>query len=135
MKKWIRFFFLSFFSDKISKEGARRGYTNVLIGLVLAFALLWSGLVGADMLSFSAHYNNSPDFKATVRAVLANPDLNKRVGMKLYDGRLKAKNQSDSEDGWLINTFENDEDRENYSINGYNVIVDLRPAEIGRAHV
>lgn len=129
MKKWIRFFFLSFFSDKISKEGARRGYTNVLIGLVLAFALLWSGLVGADMLSFSAHYNNSPDFKATVRAVLANPDLNKRVGMKLCDGRLKAKNQSDSEDGWLINTFENDEDRENYSINGYNVIVDLRPAD------
>ena len=129
MKKWIRFFFLSFFSDKISKEGARRGYTNVLIGLVLAFALLWSGLVGADMLSFSAHYNNSPDFRETVRQVLANPDINKRVSIEAYDGRLKSKDQSSNSDGVLINTFENDSDRESYSVNGYNVIVDLRPAD------
>ena len=130
MKKWIRFFGLSFFSDKISREGAKRGYTNVLLGLILAFALIIAGSVGADMLPFSAHYNNSPDFKETVHALLANPDLDKRICLEISESRLKIKNHSgEYTSGLLVNTFENDEDKANYSINGYDVIVDTRPAD------
>ena len=71
MKKWINFFCLSFFSDKMSKEAARRGYSNVFLGLLLTFALLWCGFVCGEMLPFSAHYNRSPDFQSTVHAVIA----------------------------------------------------------------
>ena len=91
MKKWFKFFGLSFFSNKISKEGAKRGYTNFFVGLVLALILLWVGLVGGDMLPFGSHYDNSSDFKATVRAVLANPDENLRIDVQIQNERLIAK--------------------------------------------
>lgn len=129
MKRWFRFFGLSFFSDKISKEGARRGYTNVFIGLLLSFAFLWAGFVGGDMLPFSAHYNNSSDFQATVRAVFANSDVNKRISIEMQGNRLKAKKHGgEYTESLLVNTFENDADKQNYSINGYNVVIDSRPA-------
>lgn len=130
MKKWIRFFCLSFFSDKISKEGAKRGYTNVFIGIILSFVFLWAGFVGGDMLPFASHYNKSRDFQETVRAVLANSDLNKRIIIEMENGRLKAKKFGEEyTESLLVNTFENDADKENYSTNGYNVIIDSRPAD------
>ena len=130
MKNWFRFFGLSFFSDKISKEGAKRGYTNVFLGLLLAFAFIWAGFVGAEMLPFSARYHHSSDFAATVRSVLANSDVDKRISIEVQDGRLKIKN-SDGEytQALLVNTFESVADKQSYSANGYNVIVDSRPAD------
>ncbi len=130
MKKWFEFFCLSFFSDKISKEGAKRGYANVLLGLILALVFLWSGFVGGDMLPFSARYNNSPDFSATVRAVLANSDVDKRISVEIEDGHLKAKKHGgEYTESLLVNTLENDTDKQNYSQNGYNVVIDSRPAD------
>lgn len=130
MKKWFKFFCLSFFFDKDSKEGAKRGYTNVFIGLILALVFLWAGFVGGEMLPFSAHYNNSPDFQATVRAVLANPDVNKRVVVEIGESLLKAKKYGgEYTEDILVNTFENDTDKQNYSVNGYNVVIDSRPAD------
>ena len=130
MKKWINFFCLSFFSDKMSKEAARRGYSNVFLGLLLTFALLWCGFVCGEMLPFSAHYNRSPDFQSTVHAVLANPDISKRISIEIVDGRLQMQRE-DIEDGegLLINTIENDRDKQTYSVGGYNVVVDSRPSE------
>ena len=130
MKKWLRFFCLSFFSDKVSKEGARRGYTNVLLSLVLVFVFLWAGFIGSDMLPLKTHYNNSPDFKATVHALLANPELDKRIETEIKDGALTAmKNGEDSDERLLVNTYENELDRANYSLSGYNVIVDMHTAD------
>lgn len=130
MKKWFKFFGLSFFSNKISKEGAKRGYTNFFVGLVLALIFLWVGLVGGDMLPFGSHYDNSPDFKATVRAVLANPDENLRIDVKVNNERLIAKKQGGEYlEQLLVNTFESDTDKQNYSVNGYNVVIDMRPAD------
>ncbi len=130
MKKWFKFFCFSFFSDKISKEGAKRGYTNVFIGLILALAFLWAGFIGGDMLPFPAHYNNSPDFQSTVRAVLANPDLQQRISVKIEENLLKAKKHGgEYTEALLVNTFENDTDKRNYSVNGYNVVIDTRPAD------
>ena len=129
MKKWFQFFCFSFFSHKISKEGAKRGYTNVFLGLILAFAFIWMGFVGTDMLPFSAHYDLSADFSATVHSLLANPDVSKRIDVEVQDGRLKIKKHGgEYTEHILINTFENDVDKQNYSTNGYNVIVDSRPA-------
>lgn len=130
MKKWLKFFSLSFFSDKISKDGARRGYGNVLLGLILALVFLWAGYIGGDMLPLSAHYNASPDFAATVRAVIANPDVDKRIGIEIEGSRLKAKKQGgEYAEALLVNTLESDTDRQSYSVNGYSLVIDTRPAD------
>ena len=130
MKKWLRFFCFSFFSDKSSKEGAKRGYANFLLGLILALAFLWVGYIGADLLPLGMRYNNSPDFKETTHAVFANADVNKRIDAEIKDGTLLAKKQGgEYTNSLLVNTFENETDRQNYSANGYNVVVDLHPAD------
>ena len=130
MKKWFRFFGLSFFSHKIAKEGAKRGYGNVFLGFILALIFLWAGFVGGATLPFNAQYKNSPDFAATVRNVFANTDTAKRIEATIENGVLKAK-KSNGEylESLLVSTLERDADKENYSTNGYNIVVDLRPAD------
>lgn len=130
MKKWIKFFCLSFFSDKISKEAAKRGYSNVFLGLLLTFALLWCGFVGGEMLPFTFRYNHTHEFRSTVHAVLSNADISKRISVDVVDGRLDMKREgTEAGEGLLVNTFKNDVDKQIYSVGGYNVIVDTRPAD------
>ena len=130
MKKWIKFFGLGFFSHKLSKESTKRGYGNFLLGLLLTLIFLWVSFVGGDMLPFAAHYKNSPDFVATVHSVLANSDINKRVEAKIENGILKLrKHGGEYAEAILINTLENDADKQNYSVNDYNVILDTRPSD------
>ena len=127
MKKWFRFFFLSFFSHKVSKESVRRGYGNVFLAFILALAFLWAGFTFGDMLPFGVHYANSPDFTESVYAVFADAD--KRIDAEIEKGDLKVKKQGgEYSDTLLINTFDSDSDRQMYSVNGYNIIVDSRPA-------
>ena len=130
MRNWLRFFFCSFFSDRISKDGAKRGYTTFFVGLILAFTFLWAGYVGGDILPLGVRYGNSPDFMATMHTVFSNADANQRLNAEIKDGSLLVK-KSDGEysKDLLVNTFENESDRENYSKNGYNVVVDLHPAD------
>lgn len=130
MKKWLNFFFLGFFSHRTSKEGVRRGYANVFLGFILTLALLWSGFILGDMLPFGIHYEASPDFSATVHNVFANPELDKRLNAEIENGDLKLRGQDGEHlSDLLINTFERDSDRQSYSVNGCNVVVDLRPAD------
>lgn len=127
MKKWFRFFFLSFFSHKVSRESVRRGYGNVFLGFILALVFLWAGFTFGDMLPFEAHYGNSPDFVASVQSVFADADT--RICAEIEKGDLKVKKQGgEYAETLLINTFERDSDRQIYSVNGYNVVVDSRPA-------
>ena len=129
MKKWFKFFCLSFFCHKIAKEGSKCGYTNFFIAFILALAFLWVGFIGGDMLPFGAHYANSPDFGATARAVFANPDLDKRISGEVDGNLLKVKKHGgEYVESLLINTFESEIDKQNYSVNGYQVIVDSRPS-------
>ena len=129
MKKWLKFFFTGFFSHKLSKEGVKRGYTNAFLGFVLALVLLWLGFVGGDMLPFGAHYNSSPDFMGVAHSVFANADVDKRIVAEIVDGTLVAKKVGDEySEALLINTFESYADKQSYSVNGYNVVLDLRPA-------
>lgn len=130
MKKWFRFSCLSFFSHKVSKEGLRQGYSNAFLGFVLALTFLWAGFVGGDMLPFGTHYNNSQGLKETARAVFANADIDKRIIAEIENGDLKVKN-SDGEyiEGPIVNTFAKDTDKQSYSVNGFNAVVDLRPSD------
>lgn len=130
MKKWLNFFFLSFFSHKTAKEGTRRGYSNTFLAFVLALVFLWIGFFSADMMPFGTHYNNSPDFRATAYAVLANADADKRIDAVIENGSLKVRKQGgEFAEILLVNTFESEADRQCYSVNGYNIVVDSRPAD------
>ena len=130
MKKWFKFFCLSFFSNKASKDGAKRGYTSFLLGLFLAFVLLWVAYVGSDVLPMNTHYNHSPDFKATAHALFSNQTLDKRISAEIKDGTLSARRSGEEQGcGVLVNTIDNEGDREIYSKGGYSVVVDLRPAD------
>ena len=129
MNKWFRFFCFSFFSHKASKEAVKRDYANVFLGFVLALVLLWAGFVSGDMLPFGSHYNSSPDFKASVYSVFTNSDDALRIDARIEDGVLRMKKQGgEYVEGLLINTFEIEMDKQSYSQNGYNVVVDSRPA-------
>lgn len=131
MKKWFNFFCFSFFSHKWSKEGAKRGYASFFLSLILVLVLLWAGFIGGDMLPFSANYNNSPDFKAVTRLVFANADLDKRILAEIENGVLKVKKDDGTyAEDIIINTFTNDSDKRNYSVNDYIVVVDTRPANM-----
>ncbi len=130
MKKWFKFFCLSFFSNKISKEAEKRSYTSFFIGLILALVFLWLGFAGGDMLPFNAHYNRSPSFQATAHALLANVSAEKRITVEIQNNRLNAKKQG-GEYGkeLLVNTLENADDKQSYSVNGCEAVIDLRPAD------
>lgn len=130
MIKWLKFFWLGFFSHKHSKLGGKRGYSNFLLAFILAIGLLWGGCVGTELVPFSAHYNNATDFKESIHLVFANADVNKRIDAEIENGVLKAKKHGgDYGNGLLINTFENEIDKQKYSVNGYHVVVDSRPAD------
>ena len=130
MKKWFKFFNLSFFSHKTAKEGSKRSYANFFLALILALAFIWAGFVGAETLTFGLHYNNASDFRATVHSVFANADIEKRISAEIRDGILMANGYGEEySESLLVNTFENDLDSQNYSSHGYNVIIDTRTAD------
>ena len=129
MKKWIKFFFLSFFSHKLSKESSKRGYSSTFLSFVLALTFLWVAFVGGDMLPFATHYNNSTDIRATLHEVFANDDLNKRISAEIRNGVLKiAKYGEEYTEDLLVNTLHFGADKEEYSVNGYDIVVDSRSA-------
>lgn len=130
MKKWFEFFFCSFFSHDISKKATKRGYTNVFCGFILALAFLLIGFVGGDMLPLGVHYKNSPDFAAAAYAVFANADVDKRIDAEIDNGSLRVKKHGgEYAESLLVNTFERASDKQDYSVNGYNVVVDSRPSD------
>lgn len=130
MKKWFKFFCLSFFDHKLSKEGEKRGYTNAFLGLLLTFIFIWSGFVGAEMLPFSTRYDLATDLRSTVQSVFANSDVESRINAEIVDGKLILKKGSaEYTESLLINSYESESDREIYGASGYNVIVDTRPAD------
>lgn len=130
MKKWFEFFGLSFFSHSLAKTGVKRGYVNVFLSFVLVLVFLWAGFAGANVLPFGSHYKNAPDFKESVHSVFANSDADKRIEAEITEGKLKAKKHGgEYAECLLVNTFENEADKQNYLKNGYNVVVDTRPAD------
>ena len=114
MKKWLKFIGLSFFSDKISKEAIKRGYLNSVLGIIFALIFSFCGVLAADLLPFPAHYNNSPDFKEFVQ----NAVISESFKLEVSGGKITANRVADS--------FLREED---YGLNGYNLVVDTRPAD------
>lgn len=117
MKKWLKFIGLSFFSDKISKEALKRGYLNLVLGMIFALVFLFCGVLAADLLPFSAFYNKSDEFSGFVRNAVTSESLNIQINSQ------KVTSLS------IADTFLNEADAEKYAVNGYGLVVDTRPAD------
>ena len=115
MKNRIKFFGLSFFSDKIASEAAKRSFATVFIGLLLSFVFFLFGYYGADVAPFATHYNNAGSYKEFIQAAFDNG-----VDVTVINHKCTS--------GKVINTYSNEEDVA-YKKNGYNLIVDTRPSD------
>ncbi len=124
MIRWLNFYFLGFFSDRLSKEGAERSFLNTLLSLLLTLILLCSGLLAGYTASYGAHYGNASDFREFYYSFFANENSENRIDLNFKDGRLDA---SIPDGRKSINAFlEEDGD---YILNDYKLVLDTRPAE------
>ena len=114
MKKWIEIFALSFFSNKLSKDSIKKGFTSVFLSLILALVLLCTGVIVSDVLPFSAHYKDATGFNATVRNAFAGSNLQERVCILVENGKIMAKTDGDYANALIINTFDVQQDKDKY---------------------
>ena len=90
MTEWLKFYFLGFFSQKLTRQAARRRYLNVVLGILLTFILLFAGLFMGYTCSFGKHYGNSSQFREFVYSVFASGDKHKDIHISVKDGKLNA---------------------------------------------
>ena len=120
MKKWLKFYFLGFFNDKYGKEAANRSFFNVLLGLLLTVILIAGGISAGYAASFGKHYNDAEVFRDFLYSAFVSSD-GSGIELKMQDGKLCAE----IPDKERVNGFLEEE----YSFNGYKLIVDTNPAE------
>lgn len=112
MKGWLKFFGLSFFSDKISKEAKVRSSLNCVLSFLLAVIFIYCGILASNTIPFYAHYGNATTFKSFVKSSISQAELTVENGLV----------KSDS----VVNTYLSEDDASVYSQNGYNLVIDTR---------
>lgn len=112
MKSWIKFFGLSFFSDKIASEAVKRGFVSVALALLLSFVFFLLGYYGADVAPFAVKYDGAGNYKQFISEAFS------QITVEIKDGKASSPQK--------INSFTDDG---GYSKNGYNLIVDTRPSD------
>lgn len=121
MINWIKFFTLGFFSDKLTSEAPRRKYYNPLAALIIAFILFVAVIIAADFVPFSLQYGRADDFQTMVHSAFTGET---RIQLKVDDGKILAEKNGAFVNDLVVNSFTEDKD---YSVNGYNLVVDTRP--------
>ena len=130
MKNWLKIFFLSFFSNKHSKQAVKKGYVNPLLSLMLALVFVCIGVIWADVLPFGTHYGNATDFKNMVRSALTHVEGVNGINVLIENGELKAtRNGGDFDKALLVDTFNNSQDAQVYAKKGYQLVIDTRSAD------
>lgn len=114
MKSWLKFFGLSFFSDKIAKEARIRGVMNCVLGFVFTLIFIFCGILTANTVPFYTHYDNASDFRSFLYNALDN------AAISVVGGRVSSDN--------VVNTYLNEADAVNFGRGGYNLVLDTRPS-------
>lgn len=117
---WLKYFSLNFFNKKYADESKTRSAWNGILSFLFAIVLLYAVLCLMANVTFPINYNKSTEFRSYYQGLF---DGDNAISIKIQNGQ--ASFVDDSLD-LVINSFIFDADREIYSSNGYNVIVDLR---------
>lgn len=123
-KQWLKYFGLNFFDRSIASESKKRSVWNGILAFCISMALMYGALCVGTMASFSTHYKNSSDFTEFYREIFNGSD---GIKLKISDRTMSAFDGDG--DLAMINTFANSDDREIYSKNGYDLIIDTRDCE------
>ena len=113
MKKWVKFFTLSFFSNKIAKQAINYGVASIFLALLLSYVFFLLGFYGADVLPFSHYYENAVQFTNFIDDAFSD------ISLTLEDGKANSDKK--------INSYESDTQYARY---GYNLILDTRPMDM-----
>lgn len=104
MKSWLKFTFIGYFKNSITREAESRSLFNVLSGILLSFVFLMCGLWAGYTAAFGVHYNNASSFRAFINK---NADeVNVTGGKLLFDGESPT----------------------DFSESGFRLIIDTRPS-------
>lgn len=114
MNSWLKFFGLSFFSDKIAKEARTRGVFNCVLGFIFALLFIFCGVLAANAIPFYNHYDGATDFKDFVS--------------NFVDGAALTVSESRLSSDAVINTYTDEAAAGKYLTNGYNLVIDTRPS-------
>ena len=114
-KEWLKFFGLSFFSDKQASSATNFGFIAIVLNIVLAFVFFWGGYYATDVVPFSAHY----DAASTYREFIDNAFQTNSIELRIENSTAVCNKK--------INSYNSDEA---YKKNGYNLIVDTRPSDM-----
>ncbi len=120
MKDWAKFFFLGYFSNKTAKQAQKRGLGVMFLAIALSVILLLVGLTASSTLPIRFLYGNADDLNATVEKTFAD------VQMTVADGKIIA-GVTEQGNQLVVNTVANEQDKERYSVNGYDIVIDTRP--------
>lgn len=118
--QWLKFFSLSFFTLKHSREAAVRRALNALLSAVLSLVLLFCGLLLGYSTSFGTHYRTANEFREFLYATFAEPS-DERIDFSATDG-VPDVSIPDRE---TVNSYVDGA----YRKNDYELIIDLRPAD------
>jgi len=117
-KDRLKFFGLSYFSDKIARTAPQFGFGTLCLGLILSFLFFFCGYLASDTVPFSTHYENAGQYKEFINSAFSDGGLSVTLSGK------KAKAEK------IVNTYISEDDKSAYAKNGYNLIVDTRPSDM-----
>ena len=123
MLNWLKRFTLSLFSDSQAKESVRYGFGGILLSSVLALIFLFLGVFAGKTVPFGAYYGGADDFRGFIYNALIGSDTAEPISVTVKDGKAEVTSGGKAV---LINTFTEEDDRQKYSVNGYQLIVDSR---------
>lgn len=117
MKKWLKFFGLSFFLNKEAEKAPRFGLGSALLAIVFAMVFFLFGYYASDVLPFGSNYDRAGQYRQFIHRAF---DGNVRIDIKEQKANVDMR----------INTYTDDLDRTLYTMNGYDLIVDTRPSDM-----
>ena len=126
---WLKYFFGSFFLHKYASESEERGFGGPLLGLLLAMAMIFAGLFGGSVAAFPSYYENSEEYTQFLYNAFAQSGED-RLNIKIENGVARAgKFDGEYGAGLVANTFTSEADRDKYSVNGYQLVIDTRDSK------
>lgn len=117
MKKWMKFFGLSFFSNQEAEKAPKFGLGFVLLAVLLSMIFFLFGYYSSDVLPFGANYGRATEYQQFLHTA-----FDEKVQLEIKDQKMVANQK--------INTYTVEADKDLYAASPYDLIVDTRPSDL-----